>query len=270
MGCSAAPGSRRRRRRRAAGRPGGPRARGASSTSKVRVPTAEDSAARGRPRGPEIRTTDALTESYAQASAELGFLVSELREARDLLRVRLDEVRHALELATEAPGQAEVEARLQAILKVLVKAAGASGATLLLFTGDVGPGAGAASSRGRPPLPHHLGSGPRRGGEGAHRAAARGGLQLAAAGPGPVPGRAVLRGRGPRAAALRRAPPRARPAVLRPLRGAASARTRSCTSASSPACSRARSRPRRRARPPRPASGSRCSRGRRRPRSPRC
>jgi signal recognition particle receptor subunit beta len=103
---------------------------------KVRVPTPEDSA-REALAAPEIRTPDALTESYAQASAELGFLVSELREARDLLRVRLDEVRQALELATEAPGQAEVEARLQAILKVLVKAAGASGATLQLFTGDV-------------------------------------------------------------------------------------------------------------------------------------
>ena len=102
---------------------------------KVRVPTAEDSA-REAPAGPEIRTTDALTESYAQASAELGFLVSELREARDLLRVRLDEVRQALELATEAPGKTDVEARLRAILKVLVKAAGASGATLQLFTGD--------------------------------------------------------------------------------------------------------------------------------------
>ncbi len=102
---------------------------------KVRVPTAED-ATREAPAGPEIRTTDALTESYAQASAELGFLVSELREARDLLRVRLDEVRQALELATEAPGKTDVEARLRAILKVLVKAAGASGATLQLFTGD--------------------------------------------------------------------------------------------------------------------------------------
>jgi signal recognition particle receptor subunit beta len=102
---------------------------------KIRVPTAEDRA-REAPAGPEIRTPDALTESYAQASAELGFLVSELREARDLLRVRLDEVRQALELATVAPGKADVEARLRAILKVLVKAAGASGATLQLFTGD--------------------------------------------------------------------------------------------------------------------------------------
>jgi signal recognition particle receptor subunit beta len=102
---------------------------------KVRVPTAEDAGREG-PAGPEVRSTDSLTESYAQASAELGFLVSELREARDLLRVRLEEVQQALELATEAPGKTDVEARLQAILRVLVKAGGASGATLLLFTGE--------------------------------------------------------------------------------------------------------------------------------------
>jgi hypothetical protein len=102
---------------------------------KVRVPTAEDKP-REAPAAAEVRTPDALTESYAEASAELGFLVSELREARDLLRVRLHEVRQALDLATVAPGKAAVEARLQAILKVLVKAAGASGATLQLFTGD--------------------------------------------------------------------------------------------------------------------------------------
>jgi mutual gliding-motility protein MglA len=103
---------------------------------KVRVPAADEDSGRGAPVGPEVRSTDSLTESYAQASAELGFLVSELREARDLLRVRLEEVQRALELATEAPGKTDVEARLQAILKVLVKAGGASGATLLLFTGE--------------------------------------------------------------------------------------------------------------------------------------
>jgi len=113
----------------------GPEAAEAGEHLKVRVPTAEDSG-REAPAGPEVRSTESLTESYAQASAELGFLVSELREQRDRLRVRLEEVERALELATEAPGQTGVEARLQAILTVLVKAGGASGATLLLFTGD--------------------------------------------------------------------------------------------------------------------------------------
>ncbi|HSD27194.1 MAG TPA: GTPase domain-containing protein, partial [Vicinamibacteria bacterium] len=102
---------------------------------KLRVPTAEEPL-RETPGGPEIRSTDGLTESYAQASAELGFLVSELREARDLQAARLDEVRQALELATEGLGRIAVEDRLEAILKVLVKAGGASGATLLLFSGE--------------------------------------------------------------------------------------------------------------------------------------
>ncbi len=102
---------------------------------KLRIPTAEE-APREAPGAPEIRTTEGLTESYAQASAELGFLVSELREARDLLGVRLDEVREALELATEGLEKIAVEDRLRAILKVLQKAGGASGATLLLFAGE--------------------------------------------------------------------------------------------------------------------------------------
>ncbi len=103
---------------------------------KVRVPIADEDSGRGAPGVPEARSADPLTESYAQASAELGFLVSELREERDLLRLRLEEVQRALELATESPGKADVEARLQSILKVLVKAGGASGATLMLFSGE--------------------------------------------------------------------------------------------------------------------------------------
>jgi hypothetical protein len=102
---------------------------------KLRLPAAEEQP-REAPAGPEVRTADALTESYAQASAELGFLVSELREARDLQTVRLGEVREALELATEGLGRIGVELRLEAILKVLVKAGGASGATLLLVSAE--------------------------------------------------------------------------------------------------------------------------------------
>jgi mutual gliding-motility protein MglA len=102
---------------------------------KLRVATAEEPA-RESAAGPEIRTAEGLTESYAEASAELGFLVSELREARDRQTARLDEVRQALELATEGLGRIGVEDRLEAILKVLVKAGGASGASLLLFSGE--------------------------------------------------------------------------------------------------------------------------------------
>jgi signal recognition particle receptor subunit beta len=100
---------------------------------KLRIPTAQDAAGAA---AAETRPQDSLAESYAEASTELGLAVSDLREQRDLLRVRLQEVRRALELATESPGGKEIEARVRAILQVLVRAGGASGATLLLSTGE--------------------------------------------------------------------------------------------------------------------------------------
>jgi signal recognition particle receptor subunit beta len=102
---------------------------------KVRIATPQDApvAAAGPP---EARPHDALAESYAEASAQLGLAVSELQDQRDRLRRRLQEVQQALELATEAPGEGDIEARVRAILKVLVRAGGASGATLLLYAGE--------------------------------------------------------------------------------------------------------------------------------------
>jgi signal recognition particle receptor subunit beta len=102
---------------------------------KLQIFTAQDAPA-GGPAAPETRAADSLAESYAEASAELGLAVSEVREERDLLRVRLEEVQRALELATEAPGETDVETRVRAILQVLVRAGRASGATLLLYTGE--------------------------------------------------------------------------------------------------------------------------------------
>jgi hypothetical protein len=101
---------------------------------RLRIQTPQDVPGGGA--AAEARPSDSLAESYAEASTELGLAVSDLREERDLARVRLQEVRRALELATEAPGATGVEARVRAILQVLVRAGGASGATLLLSTGD--------------------------------------------------------------------------------------------------------------------------------------
>ena len=102
---------------------------------KVRIFTPQDAPV-AAPVGVDSKASDVLAESYAEASAQLGIAVNELREERDLLRVRLDEVQRALELATEAPGETDVEARVRAILQVLVTGASASGATLLLYTGE--------------------------------------------------------------------------------------------------------------------------------------
>ena len=82
-------------------------------------------------------SAESLAESYAQASAELGLVVDDLREERDRARLRLDEVRRALELAT-APGDTEIEERVRRMLRVFVKAAGADGATLWLSSTDAG------------------------------------------------------------------------------------------------------------------------------------
>jgi hypothetical protein len=83
-------------------------------------------------------SAESLAESYAQASAELGLVVDDLREERDRARLRLDEVRRALELATEAPGDTDIQERVRRILKVFVKASGADGATLWLSHGESG------------------------------------------------------------------------------------------------------------------------------------
>jgi mutual gliding-motility protein MglA len=98
---------------------------------KVRI-TTPDEPPRADASAPEIRSSESLAESYAEASAELGLVVNDLREERDLARVRLEEVRRALELATEAPGRRDIQERVRRMLEVLVKAAGADAATLWL------------------------------------------------------------------------------------------------------------------------------------------
>jgi hypothetical protein len=84
----------------------------------------------------DARSSDMLAESYAQASAELGGRVNDLREERDTARSRLVELKLALELAEQPPSEGEVEDRAQRILSILMRAADASGASLLLTTTD--------------------------------------------------------------------------------------------------------------------------------------
>jgi signal recognition particle receptor subunit beta len=84
----------------------------------------------------DARSSDMLAESYAQASAELGGRVNDLKEERDVARSRLAELKLALELAEQPPSEGEVEDRAQRILSILMRAADASGASLLLTTTD--------------------------------------------------------------------------------------------------------------------------------------
>jgi len=100
----------------------------------VRVPMAEDLAHPGA--ATDARTPDALAESYAQASTELGLAVTDLREERDQARSRLAEVRIALELAEQKAAEGEIEDRAQRILTILMRAGSAASASLLLTTTD--------------------------------------------------------------------------------------------------------------------------------------
>jgi signal recognition particle receptor subunit beta/GAF domain-containing protein len=103
---------------------------------RVKVTTPEDAPRTTSASPSEARSPESLAGSYAEASAELGFVVSNLREERDAARTRLEEMRRALELATEAPGTTDVQMRLRRILQVLVQAGGASSAALRLTVGD--------------------------------------------------------------------------------------------------------------------------------------
>ena len=103
-----------------------------SGHRRVQVTTPEDTPAAP---APDARPGDSLLASYAEASTELGFVVSELREERDAARARLQEMRQALDLATDSAGSREVESRIRRILEMLLRSAGASGAALRLITG---------------------------------------------------------------------------------------------------------------------------------------
>jgi hypothetical protein len=102
----------------------------------IRVTTPEDAPRTASASPPEARSPESIAGSYAEASAELGFVVSDLREERDAARVRLEEMRRALDLATESPGSTDAETRIRRILQFLVRAASASSAALRLTAGD--------------------------------------------------------------------------------------------------------------------------------------
>ena len=132
---------------------------------KVRVPTAEDSA-REAPAGPEVRSTDSLTESYAQASAELGFAVSELREARDLLRVASRGGAAGPRAGDRGPGEDRRRGAPPGDPEGAREGGRGLGGHAAALHRRIDAGAGPAPAPGRSPFPHHLGRGARRGGEG--------------------------------------------------------------------------------------------------------
>ncbi len=89
----------------------------------VRVaPTAApDDPARGA--GAEARASD-LVETYADASAQLGAALTELREERDHARQRLDDVRRTMAAAQDLLAGKTIEAAVEPVLSRMARVAG--------------------------------------------------------------------------------------------------------------------------------------------------
>src|SRR5262245_51700955 len=85
----------------------------------------------------ELRSAESLAQSYAEASAELGSVVSDLREERERAHTRLAEIRVALDLAEEGAGEMGLEDRAGRVLGILMRAGNASNAALFFTAGEV-------------------------------------------------------------------------------------------------------------------------------------
>ncbi|HXY38253.1 MAG TPA: GTPase domain-containing protein [Vicinamibacteria bacterium] len=105
------------------------------------------------------RLVDPILASYAEASTELGFAASELREERELARRRLEEMRQALQLTAGADGAGDVERRVRCVLEMLLRA---GSATTAAFRVNLG---GTAQVLCLPPLASDPLSGTRWGGD---------------------------------------------------------------------------------------------------------
>ena len=79
---------------------------------------------------PRAATADAraseLVETYAEASAQLGSAITELREERDTARQRLEDLRKALASAQDLLAGTPLEAALEPILALMARVAGAA------------------------------------------------------------------------------------------------------------------------------------------------
>jgi GAF domain-containing protein len=81
-----------------------------------------------RPTGAEARASE-LVETYAEASAQLGSALTELREERDLARQRLEDLRHAMVAAQNLLSGTPLDTALDPVLARMARIAGAAHAT---------------------------------------------------------------------------------------------------------------------------------------------
>ena len=90
---------------------------------------------RGRPRGPDARAQETLVESYAEASAQLGAALNDLREERDRARDRVLDLEKMVASAQEVLAGKALTESLAPVLARLAAVAGASHASFLLPEG---------------------------------------------------------------------------------------------------------------------------------------
>jgi hypothetical protein len=98
------------------------------------IPPPED-AARPVPQGPDARAQETLVESYAEASAQLGAALNDLREERDRARDRVLDLEKMVGAAQEVLGGKALQETLAPVLARLAQVAGASHASFLMPEG---------------------------------------------------------------------------------------------------------------------------------------
>jgi hypothetical protein len=86
--------------------------------------------------GPDARANESLVESYAQASSELSNALSDMREERDLMKRRVEDLQQILATAQGATSGQPLEPALRTILSRMADAARASHASFLLVKPD--------------------------------------------------------------------------------------------------------------------------------------
>jgi signal recognition particle receptor subunit beta len=97
----------------------------------VRV-TLPQEVARDAGAGPDARANETLVDSYVQASSQLGTALSEVREERDLARLRLEDIEQALSAAHEVLSGQPLEPTLAVVIGRMAQAGGASHASFLM------------------------------------------------------------------------------------------------------------------------------------------
>jgi mutual gliding-motility protein MglA len=90
----------------------------------VRVAPQNEDAARGSASGPDARANETLVESYAEASAQLGTALGELRDERDLNRKRLDDLHKTLLAAQDILAGRPLAESLEGVLGRMAAVAG--------------------------------------------------------------------------------------------------------------------------------------------------